>query len=215
MASQFGIPVDQPKHNRVTFTDLESGHVTAAFLPQGGKVGCDALTRGTGWGPGTWTFDLPPADDPNDGLSDDDDDDDDRITGASYIVMPKAVPFDDDTSAWLSAEGMVGLVWPKGNWFSTTVSTSARSRFLEAAAAMLHEGSSLEIEAKRRKERSVNSHIRSAERGAVFCRGPRRWVWVNVITVNGTEFKADEGGKGDAIYTSGDGEVLNFTKGAG
>lgn len=126
--------------------------------------------------------------------------------------MPKALPFDDATSAWLSAEGMVGLVWPKGNWFPTAVGSSARSRLLEAAAALLHEGTS-ELGVK--MKRNVNSHIRSAERGLVFCRGPTRWTWVNVITVDGTEFKAEGGGTGHAIYTSGDGRVLNFTESAG
>ncbi|KAL8640055.1 MAG: hypothetical protein Q9228_002980 [Teloschistes exilis] len=212
MAAQFGLPAaQQADYNRVAFTDLEPGHVTAAFVPRAGKVGCDATIRGTGWGPGTWTFDLPYH------LSGDHTAT--RISGASYIAMPKTVPFDDATSAWLSAEGMVGLVWPKGNWFTPDVGSSARSRLLEAAAALLHEGSSLEIESKKgrkRKRRNVNSHIRSAERGAVFCRGPRRWVWVDVIRVNGTEFVAEEGGsgKGKAIYRSGDGRVLNFTEGA-
>ncbi|KAI4100637.1 MAG: hypothetical protein L6R37_005349 [Teloschistes peruensis] len=221
MAAQFGLPAAQEaEYNRVTFTGLEPGHVTAAFVPRGRKVGCDATIRGTGWGPGTWTFDLPPAaDDPSNGLSGGDDD---RISGASYIAMPKTVPFDDATFAWLSAEGMVGLVWPKGNWFTADVGSSARSRLLEAAAALLHEGSSLEIESKKgrkRKKRNVNSHIRSAERGAVFCRGPTRWAWVDFIKVNGTEFVAEEGGWGKGkvkgIYTSGDGRVLNFTEGAG
>ncbi|KAL8666763.1 MAG: hypothetical protein Q9202_001301 [Teloschistes flavicans] len=209
MAVQFGAPA-QTNYNRVTFTRLEHGHVTAAFVPQGDKVGCDGATGGTGWGPGTWTYDHPPAH-PNNRLSGGGDAVN-RISGASYVVMPKALPFDDATDAWLSAEGMVGLVWPKGNWFPTAVGSSARTRLLEAAAALLHQGTS-ELGVK--MKRNVNSHIRSPERGLVFCRGPTRWTWVNVIMVNGTEFKAEGGGTGHAIYTSGDGRVLNFTESAG
>ncbi|KAL8688330.1 MAG: hypothetical protein Q9218_005733 [Villophora microphyllina] len=187
-------------YNRVTFSGLENGYVAAAFVPEGDKVACEGTAKGSGWGPGSWTYDLPPADvnnrlNGNDAVN--------KISGASYIVLPKELPPDDDTSAWLSAEGMVGLVWPKGNWFSTSMGGPARSNLLAAAAAQLR-GSGLGM-----RKRNVNSHIRSVEKGAVFCRGPSRSVWVNAIFVNGTEFKAE--GSGSAIYTSGDGQLLNFT----
>lgn len=123
--------------------------------------------------------------------------------------MPTSLPPKKAESDWLSMEGLAGLVWGKGSssWFSGPEPGSAASFLAEAQKQLGGGGWS-----RRRRRRNVNTNIRSADHGVVFCKGPAWAQWADVIVLNGTEFKAEE--RGSEIYHSGDGDTLNFT-GAG
>lgn len=181
----------------VTFEDLTVWDIAAiwrfrtvptardGFLVSRSYTGCSGEVWKSRTGPGTWEWKI--WDDPDQGV---------RLTpatGASYIEMPRAVPPDEKRSAWLSAEGVYGLVWGGGKWFSSP----AASRTLGYAAG---------ISPRSRLRRDV----RSEAKGTVHAGRPPRWIYPTVIRVNGTNYT--DGGAGNLVYKDGAGVALNLTQ---
>ena len=104
--------------------------------------------------------------------------------------MPTALPPGETEANWLTAEGMLGLVWGGGQWFAKG-----------ASLADVGGSPSLKRVARRR--------VRSAQRGTAYIRGPRRWRWPDVVVFNGTSYV--DAGAVELLYQSADGKVLNMT----
>ena len=89
-----------------------------------------------------------------------------KFTGASYIILPKTVPPDDRTAMFLMAEGLLGLVWGGGRWFST----QAKIRGIPGAT--------------RKSRRGIVSELK----GTVYSGPPPRWRYPDSVTVGGTKY---------------------------
>ena len=108
---------------------------------------------------------------------------DNYFTGASYISVPAMVTDGGGgQSAWLQAEGVLGLVWGGGEWFAKGWSGPGATR--------------------RKRRRGIVSE----EKGTVYATAPRSWVYPNSITVNGTEYTS--GNTSALEYASADGTRL-------
>ena len=105
-----------------------------------------------------------------------------RFTGASYVTMPTRTPPDEKTSAWLSAEGMFGLVWDGGDWFS------AAAKQLGVPGA------------------KTKRNIRSPLKGTAYIGQPPRWRYPSVVSVNGTEYRSSNTSALD--YRDSEGRLL-------
>lgn len=152
--------------------------------------GCSSRILETGHGPGQWVYDAP-ENGPETALADLK-----YIGGASYIKVPTIVPPDQGTAKMLTMEGILGLVWGGGKWFAS-----------EAAANMVARGGSGGLVGGTPKlgtKRGITSRLR----GTVYAHGPSKWVYPDVVVVNGTRYS---GGREDLIYESGDGTSLNLT----
>ena len=176
----------------VTFDRLAANHIAAIWSRRGhvsrssGYIGeCSGVVLASRSGPGLWTWrgrrgPSTEASIPRVG--------DVWATGASYIELPVALPPHSSTVNWVAAEGILGLVWGGGSWFSGP------------AAARLLGGRAGAIPKMRRS-------IRSASKGTVYALSPRRAVHPTSMVVNGTNFT--HGGAGDFRYGSEAGEVLS------
>lgn len=116
---------------------------------------------------------------------------DERPVGASYVRLPTALPPDETEANWLTAEGMLGLVWGGGKWFA------------KGAEGIAGVGGAASVGVKRRRG------MVSKEKGTAYMRGPRRWRWPDVVVADGTEYLAD--GAVELLYGSAEGKVLNMT----
>ena len=113
-----------------------------------------------------------------------------KFTGASYILLPKNLPPDGTTSLWLAAEGLLGLVWGGGRWFSPEA-TLAGTRIPRA---------------KRKTRRSI---LRSGQ-GTAYCAEPPRWRYPDIVTINGTNFRSINTSLLE--YQDADGRGANLTE---
>ncbi|KAL8717331.1 MAG: hypothetical protein Q9225_005423 [Loekoesia sp. 1 TL-2023] len=167
------------------WTDLAALDIAAVWQPQGSTGGCSGRPVGTNTGPGSWRY-------PNQG------DADTILTGASYIKLPRTRPTDDQETAWVEAEGILGLITGGGTW----VSKQARSPLLQQAA-----DAALRLAGGSHKPRRRG--VISREKGVVFAQPPGESVWPDSIVINGTNYV--EEGAGSLVYKSEAGEVLNLT----
>ncbi|CAF9908975.1 MAG: hypothetical protein HETSPECPRED_008782 [Heterodermia speciosa] len=146
----------------------------------GGIRACSGIPIATRAGvAGTWDF---PAVGPE------------RAYGASYVRLPTRMPPQESESPWLEAEGLLGLVWGGGKWFSR-----------RAAAAAI--GSSVEGGLRRRGR---GRRFVKGERGRAYCEGPRKWRWPDVVVANGTRFISAR--LGSLEFSSADGELLDVAE---
>ncbi|KAL8755105.1 MAG: hypothetical protein Q9184_004900 [Pyrenodesmia sp. 2 TL-2023] len=110
------------------------------------------------------------------------------IGGASYISLGQArVPPDLTTISLLDFQGVFGLVWGGGQWFT---SKSAQNRFGR----------------DRPKERRG---IRSAQKGTAYVKPPVKWVYPAYIVVDGVKYTNDDAI--DLVYRATNGKVFNLT----
>ena len=108
------------------------------------------------------------------------------ITGASYITVPKVLPPSESVSQWLMAEGMLALVWGGGYWVSKHARNFPTTKLTPRG-------------------------ITSKNKGTFYAKPPPRWVYADLITVNGTEYTNHK--HGGLVYESNAGAVLNLTAG--
>lgn len=114
-------------------------------------------------------------------------------SGASYIEMPRSLPPDGKASAWLSAEGVLGLVWGEGSWFGSPI---ASKTFGHASG----------VTPKSRLRRDIRSELK----GTVYAGPPSGLVYPTFIEVNGTRY-TEEGVDG-SVYKDAAGNVLNLAQ---
>lgn len=159
----------------VDFYNLLPMDVAAVWARRGNILDCSGLPIATRAGPGGWHFEST-----GDG----------RAFGASYVRLPSALPPGETEADWLSAEGMLGLVWGGGRWFAQGVE-------------MAGVGASVGVKWRRGVVRK--------EKGTAYLRGPRRrrWRWPDEVVVDGTRYVAD--GSDGTLYLSADGKVWNRT----
>ena len=112
------------------------------------------------------------------------------FSGASYIRLPRGAPpaADGTTSAWLDAEGLLGLVTGYGHWFSTRVKPGT-------------------LPGTQRKRRRG---VIAGQPGTVYSGPPRWWRYPDLITANGTDFRSTN--TSELIYKDELGMVLNVTE---
>ncbi|KAI4121417.1 MAG: hypothetical protein LQ338_006373 [Usnochroma carphineum] len=200
----------------IKVTGLETLDVVAAWTPHNGKSACDGKVQASHWGAGQWIYNVP-ADEP-----------DVIISGASWLKIPTGDPGETDVP-WMQGEGVLGFMTGRGDWFSQDVNKARASNL----AASLGFGSMAgkgfpwaPQKVKRFGKRVVDlgrmgmgprglekREIRSAEKGWVLCRSPRRGVYPDVIEVDGVEYKAEQ--PQGPVYISDGGKVLNYTEAAG
>ncbi|KAL8700328.1 MAG: hypothetical protein Q9224_001018 [Gallowayella concinna] len=149
-------------------------------------TGCSGKVWRSRTGPGAWTWEMWGEPGVTNSLI--------PVTGASYIELPKALPPDEITSNWLDAEGVLGLVWGGGRWFSSS-----------AASKMLGYGGGIGPRSQLRRD------IRSRSKGKVYAGSPRRWVFPSYIEFNGTRYTGNSG-TDDANYRDELGAILNLTQ---
>lgn len=116
-------------------------------------------------------------------------------TGASYIEMPTVLPPGEKISDWLDAEGVLGLAWGGGKWFSSP----AASRLLGSAAGI-------------GPKSMLRRDVRSRAKGKVYAGRPRRWIYPSYIDFNGTRYFIVEDEIKDADYLDKSGTGLNLTQ---
>lgn len=110
------------------------------------------------------------------------------IGGASYISLGQArIPPDLRTVSLLDFQGVFGLVWGGGQWFT---SKSAQQRFGRSKP----------------KERRG---IPSAQRGTAYIKPPARWVYPAYIVADGVKYTNDDAV--DLVYKAASGAVYNLT----
>ena len=115
---------------------------------------CSGAVKISRNGPGTWEYDEWLA----------------GMSGASYIRLPQALPPEKDCVGALDAEGIMGLVWGGGKWFSSP-----------AAERLLSFGGTRRMVRKRRD-------VRSPYQGTVYAGGPRRVVYPGLLMVNRSNY---------------------------
>lgn len=150
-----------------------SGHVT---------TGCSGPLLASRRGPGTWLWRQPSTSSTRGHPA----------HGASYIRLPSILPPDPRVARNLIVEGVLGLVWSRGRWFSN-----------DATKKLL--GDKYSIHAIRRGRRD----IRSLSKGIVFARPASSTKYPDSLQVNGTVYTANH--VGNFIYLDKDGNLLNFT----
>ncbi|KAL8629073.1 hypothetical protein Q9189_005223 [Teloschistes chrysophthalmus] len=111
--------------------------------------------------------------------------------GASYITVPQDLPPNADTEKRLASQGLLGLQWNGGKWFSTPET----ERWLGLSA--------ISTLAKLRRD------VRSARKGNVYARSPPRMKYPTYMDINGTVW-SDLGGAG-LLYGDTLGNVRNLS----
>lgn len=170
------------------FDDLESNHIAATwgygFNRRSGSVaeGCSGRVLDSRRGPGSWYWEMEGHLHWDIAT---------MASGASYITLPKALPPDEKTSAWLKAEGMLGFVWGGGKWFGN--SNAEKVCF-----------GPLVSKSKLRRD------VRSARKGELCARSPLRAVYADVVEVDGEVYRGN--GTDNVIYVDSKGEKVNITE---
>lgn len=175
----------------VSFRGLAPWHIAAIWRSRvqtlgqfdlsASYTGCSSEVWRSRTGPGTWTWEMWGEADVANSLI--------PATGASYIDLPRTLPPDERVSNWLSAQGILGLVWGGGKWFSSP----AASRLLG------YDGS---VGQKSRLRRNSQPNLK----GIVYVGLPRYWVLPTYMDLNGTRYVAESGSYADKF-----GMVLNLT----
>ncbi len=107
--------------------------------------------------------------------------------GASYISLPTALPPTDEDANWLAAEGMLGLVWGNGKWFSSKLASAYFGSF-----------------------QLTTRDIRSAKKGQVFARSPPGIVFPSIVRIGDVNYTAVDAG-GVLYREDVTGAILNLT----
>ena len=107
------------------------------------------------------------------------------IYGANYLSHPRGnqLPPSPAMSQWLNIQGFRELVWGGGQWFAKGGGELVRKRFAKRG-------------------------IVSENKGTAYFTSPKYWKYADLIVVNGTNYTDDD--RGDLIYRSDDGAVLNL-----
>ncbi|KAL8661779.1 MAG: hypothetical protein Q9202_005276 [Teloschistes flavicans] len=176
------------KFERLVVTDIAA--IFGVIYPNEQNAdnnGCLGQIGPTRQGPGTWSWRNPDRNQRR-GLA---------ARGASYISLPRRLPPDGLANKWMALEGILGLVWGDGKWFSNT---AAERRFgMDPSAS----GSWISPKSQLKRD------IRSARDGKIYARPPSQWVYPSLIEVNGKIYTNN--GAGVPIYLDATGEVLNLT----
>ncbi|KAL8874181.1 MAG: hypothetical protein Q9174_000447 [Haloplaca sp. 1 TL-2023] len=160
-----------------------AGPVTSA---QPGAVhGCADTILDSKAGPGEWMWQA--ADGPAESTP--------GAAGASFISVPTRLPPDDGTARWMLMEGLLGLVWNGGKWFSSP----GAEKMLGPRKMRIRSGSL-------RYRRDVHS----ADKGKVYARPPLRVRYPSLVEINGTQYTGD--GTSDFRYTDSAGNVVDLTE---
>lgn len=154
--------------------------------------GCSGSVLNAHPGPGDWHWDsedLPIEEDRH------------NATGVNYIKLPKALPPDLTTSAWLGAEGILGLVWGGGQWFLNG----------EAYHAVTRDGMNGRVlpdwaQPSTLMKRKVRSDFQEK---TVFAQRPSKSMYPTVVEVEGSNYT--NGGRNDLNYRDQNGMLLNLT----
>ncbi|KAL8640239.1 MAG: hypothetical protein Q9228_002814 [Teloschistes exilis] len=138
----------QPPYPLLVIVDgLLTLDIAAIWEASEGQNGCSGVPSYTTVGPGTvrrLNSDIPYS----------------KFTGASYVRLPPRLPPDEKASAWLSAEGMLGLVWGDGSWLAAGWSGIKKKR-----------------------------GIISSQHGTAYCRPPLRGTYPDAVTVGSVEYR--------------------------
>ncbi|KAL8922721.1 MAG: hypothetical protein Q9208_005034 [Pyrenodesmia sp. 3 TL-2023] len=177
----------------VTFQDLNAWDIAAIWRDgqpaspgsRPAKNGCLGEVWRTRPGPGTWTWGIWEEPSAQDSPT--------PSTGASYIEMPRRLPVDGETSNWLSAQGVLGLVWGDGKWFQNA-----------AVSSLLGYGSGVKPRSRLRRD------VRSELKGKVYARPPPGLMYPTLVEMNGTKYSAEE--DGGFVYKDTAGTVLDLTQ---
>ncbi|KAL8868388.1 MAG: hypothetical protein Q9174_005027 [Haloplaca sp. 1 TL-2023] len=180
----------------VTFDNLATWDIAAiwrfrrpedaptGYSVSGSYTGCSGRVWKSRTGPGRWSWEIW---DESDNLAHWT-----PATGASYIELPRSLPPDAKTSAWLAAEGLFGLVWGGGKWFSSP----AASRILGYAPGV-------------RPRSHLRRDIRSESKGQVYAGRPPRFVYPAIIKWNGKIYH--DSGSVNQTYVDDNGITLDLT----
>ena len=110
-------------------------------------------------------------------------------TGASFIRLPKTLPLNPSEQPWLQAEGMRGLVWGGGTWFSQKGIPGFSSSFVPRDA--------------------TKRAVISGQRATAYVEAPSVERYPDTITINGTTYSNN--GLNSLLYRSKSGTSLNLT----
>lgn len=149
---------------------------------------CRGTIGATRTGPGSWKWDVLHQDGARHLAA----------KGASYISLPSNVPPNTRASKWLTAEGVVGLMWGgDARWFANPRA--------ESILGVDRGASSGGVAAKSRLKRDIHSPLK----GTVWATPPPRSVDPDLVVVNGTEYR--DYGEGDLMYRDTAGNILNLS----
>lgn len=147
------------------------------------RFSCRHSIEKTAIGPGdlefyAWDDPISTADDPVDHV----------FSGVSYIRLPTntELPPDLKTSAWLTAQGMMGLAWGARQLWSPKSATKANIP----------------------RGETIRGGRTSFLHGTAYIGAPPRWRYPDQITVNGTEYHSPNTSM--LRYESADGQVLDL-----
>lgn len=149
------------------------GHVT---------TGCSGPLLASRRGPGAWLWSQPSTSSINSLAAE----------GASYIRLPSILPPDPRVAYTLVIEGVLGLIWGRGRWFSN-----------DATEKLLAAKYSVHVTKRARRD------IRSSTRGYVYARAPSMLRHPDSLEVNGIMYTAKD--VENFVYLDGNGNLLNLT----
>ncbi|KAL8697150.1 MAG: hypothetical protein Q9201_007285 [Fulgogasparrea decipioides] len=173
----------------VVFRNLQVGDIAAVWQRERRAPGsqaligdCSGTTMETAMTPGYWSYQWAYSADSPYGPS-----------GASYIRLPPRLPPDQTEVDWLNVEGMKALAWGGGKWLAGTPSgLNLRKR----AAKTQWPGPQI-------------SKNRGFYRGGkLYATSPPRMRSPDLITVNGTKFRAE--GTDGSVYKDAADNMLDL-----
>ena len=179
--------------------------IATVWKPQDGRSGCEGVAVGVRSGPGTYyypdrdqassLFAYPDArqseTEPEPGYIYP------YISGASYMRIPGGKPDYTAEAPWLEAQGIIGLAWGDGQWFSD----QATSNLVASMRAQMGLGGSKFLRMKR--------GIMSPLKGKVFAQPPAVPVWPNEVIINGTSYTQRRAGSLTYVSETGDTVMLD------
>ncbi|KAI4087548.1 MAG: hypothetical protein LQ344_006701 [Seirophora lacunosa] len=183
------ISVDMSGARTARFTDLAVGDIAAVWGPRHPDDfdnghwahACSNVVLDSHPGPGAWNW----ASSHQGRLAQEV-----RASGASYIVVPRHLPPDEKASAWMAAEGMLGMVWGGGEWFG---SLNAKTRW-----------------GVPRRRSKVRRDVRSVEKGRLWAGPPPRAVWPDLVEMGGKVYRGN--GSGPVMVADGSGVEVDVTE---
>lgn len=203
------VPGLYPLLRVAAITGLTALDIAAVWKPQNGQGGCGGVPVDSRAGPGpwyypdrnqgnsAWTYPGAREGQPVPGYTYP------LISGASYIRVPVGQPDPSASAPWLEAEGIIGLAWGDGKWFSNRVPSSLASSLL---------GKTLGSQLRRIKRSEWGKRgIISPLKGNVFAQPPVVSVWPDEVIINGTSYT--ETGVESLKYVSATGETVTMSAG--
>lgn len=208
----YGFP-REPQYRVAEITGLQPLDIASVWKPWNGQNGCAGIPGDTKVGPGNWYYPDQNAynhrwtyfranwnnDEPTGPGSNTD-----YISGASYISVPTKLPVNNEAAPWLEAEGIIGLAWGDGKWFSSKASASLQSSLLGTFFSRF--GSQ-----RLMKREEWKRGIRSPLKGEVFAQPPGSYVWPDTIIINGTTYTENGSDDGNLTYVSATGQNFKMS----